>query len=368
MTRARQTYSGWGYWVVQIGFAALLALLGIGGGVVMLLDDDGRDSESAGSGILVFAVGVVFLLLLVWLIAGVCSQSRTERAVYAWTIMQEYAARGAGGRPVNPGRTVTADLASLASAERARHGELDYAEVLRLQALRPDVPYPGDLEALRLAAAERETDLLAPGELAERRRRWEADDAAAVSAVERAGLAAPGAERVLRRVATASGVAAIVALFTWQRIPVLGIGAFLGLVAVWTALRAAAGACRDARTRRGLALVAEWRAEAPAAERGLPAPYAGFVRTPLGAWWMRLITPLLAFGLLLIVGAAANLSDPGAADDRGVFVGMASTGAALVLVGIALRWVAARRSAASRSRLAADRGPRGAVDAGHRER
>ncbi|PIJ10754.1 hypothetical protein BMH32_08400, partial [Leucobacter sp. OLJS4] len=78
-----RTYTGVGYWAVQIGFSALLATLGLFGGIFILLES-GRPnptgSAGTGEGAIVLLVGIVFLVLLVWLVLGFLSQSRQQRA------------------------------------------------------------------------------------------------------------------------------------------------------------------------------------------------------------------------------------------------------------------------------------------------
>ena len=372
MTRSKR-YSGLGYWVVQIGFSAILALLGLVGGVYILIDNgDGVPSGSAGTGegVMVPLVGIVFLMLLVWLIASFVSQSREERARYAWAIMQDYTARDPGRRPMTPGRTVAGDLASMANAAQLRDGELTYEEVLRLQALRPEVPYPGDIDALR-RAGDRETDANGAGEPAslisaeDRARRlaqWDADDAEARVRLEAARLAPRGAAHVVRRATTAVGWAAIASFLLSIWIDAPGIGAFMALVAVWCVLRLITGFLQDARTRRALALAAEWRTDADRAGRGLPTPYAELLREPLGAWWMRLLTPMMLLGIFFIIGGAANIGGAGDPVERGVFIGMATASGALFLASIALRLVAAKRSATQERLLSAYRGPRAVED------
>ena len=368
VTRSKK-YSGLGYWIVQIGFSAVLAVLGLVGGIYILIDSgDGDPSGSAdtGEGVIVTLVGIAFLLLLVWLVASFVSQSREERARYAWAIMQDYTARNPGLRPMTPGRTVTGDLASMATAAQVRDGELTYEEVLRLQALRPEVPYPGDIDALRragdregvVAGSDDPASLISAEDRARRRARWDADDAEARAELEAARLAPPGAARVVRRTTTAVGWAAIAAFLLSIWIDVPGIGAFMALVGVWCVLRLVTGVLQDARTRRALALVEEWRADPDRAVRGLPTPYAELVREPLGAWWMRLLTPMMLLGIFFIIGGAANIGGAGDPVERGVFIGMATASVALLLASIALRLVAAKRSATQERLLSAYRGPR----------
>ena len=351
-------YSGLGYWITQFAFSAVLAVLGLGGGIYILIDSGHANSTSStgvGEGVIVFLVGVVFLLLLVWLVVSFVAQSRQQRAVYAWAIMQDYVSRNPGARPVRPGRAVRGDIVSMATAARARDGVLSYEEVLRLQALRPDVPYPGDLEELRRASAVTRGDSLDPRERERRRAQWAADDTDASARLRAAGLGGPGHVRTLRLVTRIVGWAAVgvFLLSAWLQSPAPVMTTFLVLLGLWCALRLATGIVQDARTRRGRAVAQVWLTDAGASHRGLPAPFVEFFSVSLGAWWMRLLTPMMLIGVFFIIGGAANISRAGDDVERGVFVGMASVSAALFFASIALRIIAARRSAADRTHLRA---------------
>lgn len=368
-----QRYTGAGYWAVQIGFSALLAALGLFGGTYILLesgDPDPTGSAGTGEGAIVLLVGIVFLVLLVWLVTEFVSQSRQQRAVYAWAIMQEYVARDPGTRPLTPGRTVTGDIASMAIAAQARDGELNYEDVLRLQALRPEVPYPGDLEALRRRSASASasgsgsaSQCSVNAEERERiRAEWAADDADALARLEAAGLTRPGAASTTVLAARAVGWAALAAfaVSVWLQSPDAATSVFLALAGLWCMLRLLSGILQDARTRRGRAIAEAWRSDAARAARGLPVPFAEFFGTPLGAWWRRLLTPMTLFGIFFLIGGLANVERGG---ERGVFLGMAGVAAVLLFASIGLRIVAAKRAAADRERLAAYRGRR-AMDSG----
>jgi len=356
-------YTDFGYWAVQIGFSGLLALLGLGGGVYVLVDasrPDSTNSAGVGGGIMLILTGVVFLLLLIWLVVLMTSSSREQRAIYAWAIMQEHAARNPGARPLRPASTVAADVASMDVATRARNGALSLDEVLRLQALRPEVPYPGDLDALRRASAARAASLLTPEQRDQRRAQWAADDDEARSWLHNAGLSTPRAERFVRPAGTVAGWAALACflLFVGTRLPVFGIGTVMALVGVWCALRLATGILQDSRIRKGKVLVEAWRSDPERARRGLPAPFADYVRTSLGAWWMRLLTPATVIGLFLLIGGASNIGGSSEPDERGFFVGFTGLAATLFLASIVLRLVAGRRSAADHDRFSAYQGPR----------
>lgn len=90
------------------------------------------------------------------------------------------------------------------------------------------------------------------------------------------------------------------------------------------------------------------------------APYAEFVRIPLGSWWMRLLTPATVLGLLFLMGGAANISSATASDERRFFIGLAVVAAALLLSSIMLRLVVGRRSASAHDLLSELQGPRAA--------
>lgn len=360
-------YSGAGYWAVQIGVSALLAVLGLGGGVFILIDSGNPDSASstdAGAGAIVLLVGVVFLLLLVWLVVGFASQSRQRRAVYAWAIMQDYVARNPGSRPVRPGRAVRGDLVSLATAAQARDGRLSYEEVLRLQMLRPEVPYPGNLEALRRAS---EAPVRVPVRAEDRERlRTECavDDAEAGARLGASGLGRRSAARTAAIATRAVGWGAIAAFLLSA---VLGsappmISLFLALLALWCLLRLLTGILQDARNRKGRAVAETWRSDPERAARGLPAPFAEFFRAPLGAWWMRLLTPMMLLGVCFLIGGAANIARTADPVERGVFIGMACGAAALFLASIALRVLQAKRAETDRARLTEYRGARAMLE------
>ncbi len=362
-------YSGLGYWITQFAFSAVLAILGLAGGIYILIDSGNPDSTSstgAGEGAIVLLVGVVFLLLLIWLVVSFVAQSRQQRAVYAWAIMQDYVSRNPGARPVRPGRAVRGDNATLATAAPARPGKNSYEEVLRLQALRPDVPYPGDLEALQQASAATPGITLDPQERERRRAAWAADDAEARARLEAAGLGQPGPVRTIRIVTRVVGWAAVAVflLSAWLQSPAPVMTTYLALIGLWVALRLVTGIVQDRRTRRGRALAHAWLTEAGASHRGLPTPFIEFFSVSLGAWWMRLLTPMMVLGVFFIIGGAANIGRAGDSVERDVFVGMACVAALLFFASIALRIVAARRSAADRTLLRALRRGRGAAAPG----
>ncbi|MFE7113752.1 hypothetical protein ACFU98_47490 [Streptomyces sp. NPDC057575] len=120
----------------------------------------------------------------------------------------------------------------------------------------------------------------------------------------------------------------------------------MALIGLWCGLRLITGILQDARIRKGSTLVESWRSDPERRQFGLPAPYAEFVRIPLGSWWMRLLTPATVLGLLFLMGGAANIGSATASDERRFFIGLAVAAAALLLSSIMLRLVVGRRSPA----------------------
>jgi membrane-bound ClpP family serine protease len=127
------TQSGNGYWVTQIavcGFAALAApVLGI---VLFILEPD-----EPGMGVMLILTGMLFLGCLIWLVRSYRRMSTVQRAIYAWAITQQHGS--------SPRRGLTSDAAVMASAAKAKNGELTRDELLALAALRPENPYPGTM-------------------------------------------------------------------------------------------------------------------------------------------------------------------------------------------------------------------------------
>ncbi len=135
--------------------AAVLGLGGLAAGVFLLVAPDdvlsasGRPAER-GQGVMVFLIGVAFTILFFASLRGWLRLSREQRAVYAWVIMQQHSTRR-DGHPVNP-VAIANDVGMMADAARAKRGELSVEEIERLQALRPDVPYPGTLPTRKLSS------------------------------------------------------------------------------------------------------------------------------------------------------------------------------------------------------------------------
>ena len=126
-----------GYWATQITVSAVFAVGGIiGGPFVMATSDD------PGYGLIFFLGGLLFLVCLIWLIRQVVGKTRQQKAVYAWAIMQQQSVRSRGEAAVV---SSIGGVAAMITAARARDGKLSLREVERLQAMRPDVLFPGTL-------------------------------------------------------------------------------------------------------------------------------------------------------------------------------------------------------------------------------
>jgi hypothetical protein len=123
-----------GYWATQITVSAVFAVFGIVGGPFLM-----AYSDDPGYGLIFFVTGVAFLVCLIWLIRQIVGKTKQQKAIYAWAIMQQQSIRPAGDA------AVASDMVAMLTASRARDGKLGRAELERLQALRPDVPYPGTL-------------------------------------------------------------------------------------------------------------------------------------------------------------------------------------------------------------------------------
>jgi hypothetical protein len=136
---AAETTRGSGYWAGQIIACAVLGIGGIAGGTVIIAASGSGDSEAGiGEGAMAILVGVAFLGTLIWVLRMMARSTKTQRAVYAWAIMQQQAARW-DGLPLEN------DVTAMGIAAKARDGKLTAAEIRKLQALRPEVPFPGTL-------------------------------------------------------------------------------------------------------------------------------------------------------------------------------------------------------------------------------
>lgn len=140
MDRPKDAYRGTGYWVGQFVLLALFGVACLGGGLFILFAPEsatcprGGCEREPGAGVMLLLAGVAFLIVLLWMVGRYRGSSAEQRAVYAWVIMQRH----------TPGHH-SRDRESMALAARARRGELTRQEIARLQALRPEVPYPGKL-------------------------------------------------------------------------------------------------------------------------------------------------------------------------------------------------------------------------------
>lgn len=127
----KRSYTGNGYWNIQILISAVVATLLVDLGVFIL----GSDAEEKGAGLLYVLIGLGFLLVLRWLVRTYTRLRPSERAVYAWAVMQQYRL---GARN---------DASTMRIAAAARDGLLSRADIERLQERRPRVPYPGEWPA-----------------------------------------------------------------------------------------------------------------------------------------------------------------------------------------------------------------------------
>lgn len=127
--KSRPAYKGGGYWAVQFGFCAFMVAVSAFG-VVAIAREGGPDA--AGQALILGVVALLFLGVLIWLLVMFFGQTAQQRAVQAWAIMQQH--------------TSSVDhVTAMRRAGDARRGELSRAEIDELQALRPEVPYPGTL-------------------------------------------------------------------------------------------------------------------------------------------------------------------------------------------------------------------------------
>lgn len=125
---SKRAGDGSGYWSTQIGASIFFVVLGFTGGIVIL----SSDSEEKGGGVMLLLVGILFLGTLFWLIHQMRKHTPEQRAIYAWAIMQQQRRR-------------RNDFQTMGIASQARDGKLSRDEILALQALRPEIPYPGEL-------------------------------------------------------------------------------------------------------------------------------------------------------------------------------------------------------------------------------
>jgi hypothetical protein len=136
---AAETTRGSGYWAGQIIACSVLGVGAIAGGIVIIAASGSGDSEAGvGEGVIAILAGVAFLGTLIWVLRMMATSTKTQRAVYAWAIMQQQATRWDGLPPEN-------DMRAMGIAAKARDGKLTAAEIQQLQALRPEVPFPGTL-------------------------------------------------------------------------------------------------------------------------------------------------------------------------------------------------------------------------------
>ena len=127
------TQTGASYWVTQIAVCAVASVAAPALGIFFFT----YEPAEPGKGVMLFLIGLLFLGCLIWLVRTYRRMSTTQRAVYAWAITQQHGAAAGSG--------IASDAAMMASATRAKNGELTRDDLLRLQALRPENEYPGTL-------------------------------------------------------------------------------------------------------------------------------------------------------------------------------------------------------------------------------
>lgn len=148
-SKPKSPYKGTGYWVSQLLVSAFFMVAGTAGGLFIMFAPDcwlntrTCAPDGRGEGVILLLVGLAFGITFFVMLRAHRRMSKEQRAVYAWAIMQQHATR-TDGHPANPG-AVRNDVAIMDVAARAKRGDLSVAEIRRLQALRPDVPYPGSL-------------------------------------------------------------------------------------------------------------------------------------------------------------------------------------------------------------------------------
>lgn len=141
-------YKGTGYWVVQLLACLVFFVLSLAAALFLMLAPLEVLSPTAkpreyGIVMLLLVIALVFAVTFAVMLRRYLRMSKEQRAVYAWAVMQQHGSRR-DAHPVNPAAAVN-DIAILSTAKRARNGELTASEIRELQALRPDVPYPGAL-------------------------------------------------------------------------------------------------------------------------------------------------------------------------------------------------------------------------------
>lgn len=354
----RGRYTGRGYWAVQLIASAVLAILGLGGGLFIVfsrgVNPNGTPmSVEPGELAFIFATGFVFLLLFVWLLTRAVSGTREERAIQAWAIMQQHSANGGGVRPLPTSRAVRNDVESMRVARLARDGRLPLEEIQRLQALRPEVPYPGDLG---LVSQPRRPS---PAEQEQRK----ADDAAAAALVGAPLERARTASQVMKIAARVAGWVAL-ALFVAFVIGSLepwGV-LFLCAMPLWVLLRLGRGIAESVHLSAGRRIAESWLTDPVQAARGLPTPLTPYLTAPRGSWWWRLAWPAELLGVFLMIGAVSILADAGLEGAGGSDIALTVIATALTATGIALWVVRDRLQTAATRRTMLARGPRSDED------
>ena len=119
---------GSSYWVSQMVICGVAAVLFIILGICSPM----FDKEEPGRAVLYVLIGLAFGGTFIWLARSYRRMSVTQRAVYAWAIMQQHST-GTGS-----------DVDQMSIAGQAAAGTLPYPHLQWLQALDPANPYPAE--------------------------------------------------------------------------------------------------------------------------------------------------------------------------------------------------------------------------------
>ena len=118
------------YWVNQILICSITGALLFAIGVLFMMFA-GKDR---GLGLFMILGSFVLFATVIWLVRAYRRMSVSQRAVYAWAIMQQHSAG-------------ISDLSAMNMADRAQAGSLRAEELRWLIDLDRSKPYPGDTRA-----------------------------------------------------------------------------------------------------------------------------------------------------------------------------------------------------------------------------
>ena len=119
---------GSSYWVSQMVICGVAAVLFIVLGICSPM----FDKEEPGRALIYVLIGLAFGATFIVLVRSYRRMSVTQRAVYAWAIMQQHST-GTGS-----------DAEQMSIAGQAAAGTLTYPHLQWLQALDPANPYPAE--------------------------------------------------------------------------------------------------------------------------------------------------------------------------------------------------------------------------------